>query len=88
MEVTTNKINFRALDTDKPTNAKAEVKIPLASVLKVHSRFGFSMYRYFVGKRVAFPVVEYYIKNAWQKYGIVRVMMNVKGFLFLQVCFD
>ncbi|GKD56896.1 putative ribonuclease H-like domain-containing protein, partial [Tanacetum coccineum] len=47
-EVVTNKVNFRSLD------AKAEVKIPKASILDVYSRFGFSLYGYFVGKRVAF----------------------------------
>ncbi|GJV55584.1 reverse transcriptase domain-containing protein [Tanacetum coccineum] len=39
----------RSLDSDKLINAKAEVKIPKASILDVHSRFGFSLYGYFVG---------------------------------------
>lgn len=60
------KVNFRAFDTGKPTNAKAEVQITKASVLEVHLRFRFNLYGYFVGKRVAFQVVEYYVKNAWQ----------------------
>nr|GEZ70196.1 hypothetical protein [Tanacetum cinerariifolium] len=81
---TDTKVNFRSLDTDKPINAKVEVKIPKASVLEVHSRFGFSLYSYFVVKRLAFPVVEYYVKNAWQQYNIVRVMMNSKGFFFFK----
>ncbi|GJT54012.1 probable indole-3-pyruvate monooxygenase YUCCA10, partial [Tanacetum coccineum] len=51
----TSKVNFRSLDSDKPINAKAEVKIPNASILDVHSRFGFSLYGYFMGKKVAFP---------------------------------
>ncbi|GKC28329.1 hypothetical protein Tco_1035623, partial [Tanacetum coccineum] len=58
----TDVVKNKALD--KPINAKAEFKIPRASILDVHSRFGFSLYGYFVGKRVAFPVVEYYVKNA------------------------
>ncbi|GJV57907.1 ATPase, F1/V1/A1 complex, alpha/beta subunit [Tanacetum coccineum] len=74
----TDVVKNKALD--KPINAKAEFKIPKASILDVHLRFGFSLYGYFVGKRVAFPVVEYYIKNAWKKFGLVRVMMNSKGF--------
>ncbi|GKD47217.1 hypothetical protein Tco_1271862 [Tanacetum coccineum] len=63
-EAVTNKVNFRSLDSDKPINAKAEVKISKASILDVHSRFGFSLYGYFMGKRVAFSVVENYVKNA------------------------
>nr|GEX48611.1 hypothetical protein [Tanacetum cinerariifolium] len=60
-------VNFRSLDTNKPINVKADVKIPKASVLEVHSRFRFNLYGYFVGKRLIFPIVEYYVKNAWQK---------------------
>ncbi|GJV41464.1 ATPase, F1/V1/A1 complex, alpha/beta subunit [Tanacetum coccineum] len=78
------KVNFRSLNSDKPINAKAEVKIPKAFILDVHSKFGFSLYGYFVGKRVAFPVVENYIKNAWKKFGLVRVIMNSKGFFFFK----
>ncbi|GJZ46392.1 hypothetical protein Tco_0593988 [Tanacetum coccineum] len=78
------KVNFRSLDTDKPMNANAEVKIPKASILEVHSRFGFSLYGYFMVNRLAFPVVEYYVKNDCQKYGVVRVMMNAKGFFFFK----
>ncbi|GJV19706.1 hypothetical protein Tco_1368726 [Tanacetum coccineum] len=33
-------------------------------------------------KRVAFPVVENFVKNVWKKFGLVRVMMNSKGFFF------
>nr|GEU88380.1 hypothetical protein [Tanacetum cinerariifolium] len=55
-----------------------------ASILDVHSRYGFSLYGYYVGKRVAFRVVENYVKNAWKKFGLVRAMMNSKGFLFFK----
>ena len=43
-------VNFRAHDTGKPNNAKAEVQIPKPVVLEAHIRFGFSLYGYFVGK--------------------------------------
>ncbi|GKE41807.1 hypothetical protein Tco_1469091 [Tanacetum coccineum] len=33
-------------------------------------------------KRVAFPVVENFVKNVWKKFGLVHVMMNSKGFFF------
>ncbi|GKG10702.1 hypothetical protein Tco_0342102, partial [Tanacetum coccineum] len=79
-EVVTSKVNFRYLDSDKAINAKAKVKIPKTSILDIHSIFGFSLYGYFVGKRVAFSVVENYVKNVWKKFGLVRVMMNSKGF--------
>ncbi|GJR15330.1 hypothetical protein Tco_0797982 [Tanacetum coccineum] len=35
-------------------------------------------------KKVAFPVVENYVRNARKKYGIVCAMMNSKGLLFFK----
>ncbi|GKA64839.1 hypothetical protein Tco_0764546 [Tanacetum coccineum] len=69
------KVNFRSFDSGKPPNDMAEVQISLSSVLEVHSRFEFSFYGCFLGKRVAFSVVEHYVKNAWKKYGIIRAMI-------------
>ncbi|GJY25711.1 reverse transcriptase domain-containing protein [Tanacetum coccineum] len=83
-EDVTSKVNFRYWDSDKPINAKAEVKIPKAYSLDVHSRFGCSLYGYFVGRRVAFLVVKYYVKNAWNKFGLVGVMMILKVFFFFK----
>ncbi|GJR00610.1 zinc knuckle CX2CX4HX4C containing protein [Tanacetum coccineum] len=83
-EAATSKVNFKSLDSDKPINAKDEVKIPKASILDVHSRFCFSLYGYFVGKRVVFSVVEYYVKNAWKKFGLVHVMIYSKGLFFFK----
>ncbi|GJS52819.1 zinc knuckle CX2CX4HX4C containing protein [Tanacetum coccineum] len=37
-----------------------------------------------IGKRMAFPVVEYYAKNNWVKHGLKRIMMNSKGFLIFK----
>ncbi|GKB55881.1 reverse transcriptase domain-containing protein [Tanacetum coccineum] len=72
----TSKVNFRSLNSDKLINAKAEVKIPKASILDGHLRFGFSIYGYYMGKRVAFLVVDNYVKNAWQKFDLIRVHLN------------
>ncbi|GJR07801.1 zinc knuckle CX2CX4HX4C containing protein [Tanacetum coccineum] len=49
-----------------------------------HARFGFNLYGYFVRKRVAFPIIEYYVKNVWKNYSSVHVMMNAKGFFFFK----
>nr|GEW34687.1 zinc knuckle CX2CX4HX4C [Tanacetum cinerariifolium] len=48
------------------------------------TRFDNTLYGYFIGKRIAFPVVEYYVRNNWGKYGLNRIMMNSKGFFFFQ----
>ncbi|GJS64706.1 zinc knuckle CX2CX4HX4C containing protein [Tanacetum coccineum] len=34
--------------------------------------------------KVAFPVVENYVYNAWGKFGIQKIMMNAKGFYFFK----
>ena len=81
---TTRRVNFRPLNTDKLSNDKDEVQIPISFVLQLSSRFDNNLFRYFIGKRVAFLVVENYVRNAWKKYGIVHSMMNSKGLVFLK----
>ncbi|GKD61465.1 zinc knuckle CX2CX4HX4C containing protein [Tanacetum coccineum] len=46
--------------------------------------FETTLYDYFIGKRIAFPVVEYYVRNNWANYGLTRLMMNFKGFFFFK----
>ncbi|GJW46208.1 zinc knuckle CX2CX4HX4C containing protein [Tanacetum coccineum] len=53
-------------------------------VEKVSTRFEHTLYGYFIGKRMAFPVVEYYARNNWAKHGLKRIMMNSKGFFFFK----
>ncbi|GKA65381.1 zinc knuckle CX2CX4HX4C containing protein [Tanacetum coccineum] len=56
-----------------------------AAVLeKVNVRLEHTLYGYFIGKRLAFPVVEYYARNNWAKHGLKRIMMNAKGFFFFK----
>ncbi|GJY12396.1 zinc knuckle CX2CX4HX4C containing protein [Tanacetum coccineum] len=50
---------------------------------EVSSYFNNTLYGYFVGKRLVFPLVENYVKNTWIKYGLERVM-NKNGFLFFK----
>ncbi|XP_022014947.1 uncharacterized protein LOC110914468 [Helianthus annuus] len=61
-----------------------DVVIPVESVKQVNDRFANTLYGYFLGKRLAFPVVEYFAKNSWAKYGLNRLMMNAKGFFFFK----
>ncbi|GKD91397.1 zinc knuckle CX2CX4HX4C containing protein, partial [Tanacetum coccineum] len=58
------------------------VAIPLVSVEEVSSHFANTLYGYFIGKRLAFLIVENYVKNTWVKYGIERVMLNKRFFFF------
>ncbi|GKA00236.1 retrovirus-related pol polyprotein from transposon TNT 1-94 [Tanacetum coccineum] len=59
----------------------ANVVIPMAVVEKMSNRFENTLYGYFIGHRLAFPLVENYVKNAWVKYGLERTMLKNDHFL-------
>ncbi|GKA53828.1 hypothetical protein Tco_0747143 [Tanacetum coccineum] len=61
----------------------AAVAIPLEAVKEVVSCFDNKLYGYFMGKRLAFPLVENYVKNTWLKFGLKHVM-HKNGFFFFQ----
>ncbi|GKA16804.1 zinc knuckle CX2CX4HX4C containing protein [Tanacetum coccineum] len=65
---------------DEETCESAEIQIPLSSILDVKATYENSSYGYFLRKRMAFPVMEHYVLNVWKKFGIVKAMINRKGF--------
>ncbi|GKD57653.1 hypothetical protein Tco_1291040 [Tanacetum coccineum] len=71
--------NFRTLVAD-PVFDGVKISIPRKVVKKVSTHFEHTLYGYFIGKRMAFSVVEYYARNKWAKHGLKRIMMNSKGF--------
>ncbi|GKA96122.1 zinc knuckle CX2CX4HX4C containing protein [Tanacetum coccineum] len=73
--------NFRPLVVD-PVFDGVNISIPRKVVEKVSIHFEHTLYGYFIGKRMAFPIVEYYARNNWAKHGMKRIMMNTKGFFF------
>ncbi|GJT23946.1 zinc knuckle CX2CX4HX4C containing protein [Tanacetum coccineum] len=75
--------NFRTLVAD-PVFDGVNIFIPRKVVEKVSTRFEHTLYGYFIGKRMAFLVVEYYARNNWAKHGLKRIMMNSKGFFFFK----
>ncbi|XP_022015014.1 uncharacterized protein LOC110914533 [Helianthus annuus] len=42
------------------------------------------LYGYFLGDRVAYPVVDYFVKNQWKRFGLQKAMMNANGFFFFK----
>ncbi|GJS23011.1 zinc knuckle CX2CX4HX4C containing protein [Tanacetum coccineum] len=72
------------------SSLKNSNQVPSASdtfvevVKKVESRLEHTLYGYFLGQRLAFPVVEYFAKTNWAKHGLKRIMMNNKGFFFFK----
>ncbi|GJZ39234.1 zinc knuckle CX2CX4HX4C containing protein [Tanacetum coccineum] len=75
--------NIRTLVADHIFDG-VNISIPRKVVEKVSTRFEHTLYGYFIGKRMAFPVVEYYARNNWAKHGLKRIMMNSKGFFFFK----
>ncbi|KAJ9561755.1 hypothetical protein OSB04_006915 [Centaurea solstitialis] len=52
-----------------------------SEVMKTHRS---TLYGYFLGPRLHFPVVERYAKAAWGKYGFCEAMMNNNGIYFFK----
>ena len=61
--------NFRRLECSKKSNG-VDLYDPMKVVEEVNTRYENTFYGYFIGQRLAFPVVDYYVRNTWAKYGI------------------
>ncbi|GJZ95425.1 beta-caryophyllene synthase, partial [Tanacetum coccineum] len=59
-----------------------DVVVPVESIHAISDRFANTAYDFFLGKRVAYPVVANYIRNTWSKYGLVRSMFSSSIGLF------
>ncbi|GJY40687.1 hypothetical protein Tco_0427957 [Tanacetum coccineum] len=76
-------VNFGTIIT--PAGNRVYVAIALESIRAISQRFGNTTYGFFLGKRVAYPVVANYVRNTWGKYGLVKSMLNSSIGLF---CFQ
>ncbi|GJU45787.1 reverse transcriptase domain, reverse transcriptase zinc-binding domain protein [Tanacetum coccineum] len=73
------------MEGDKAINlggGSARVVIHIVAVEEVSAQFTNTLYGYFIRKRLAFPLVENYVKNTWAKFGLKRVMLDDEFFLF------
>ncbi|GJX78781.1 putative ribonuclease H-like domain-containing protein [Tanacetum coccineum] len=73
-------LNFHTLITQAGNGAN--VAIWLESIRVVSERYANSDCGFFLGKRVAYPVVANYVRNTWGKYDIVKSMFNSSTGLF------
>ena len=73
-------VNFRPLFT--PAGNGVDVYLSKKSVSAVNDRYNNTVYGFFLGKRVAYPVVENYVKNTWSKFGLIKSMMIKDMFFF------
>nr|GEX56822.1 zinc knuckle CX2CX4HX4C [Tanacetum cinerariifolium] len=66
--------NIRSLVAYKVFDG-VNISIPRKVVEMLSVRFENTWYGYFIGKRMASLVVEYYVKNNWAKYRLKRIMI-------------
>ncbi|XP_022014990.1 uncharacterized protein LOC110914508 [Helianthus annuus] len=76
-------VNFRTLVSPVVQDG-CDVVLSRESVKLVQDRLANTLYGYFLGDRVAYPVVEYFVKNNWKKFGLQKSMMNANGFFFFK----
>nr|GEW33212.1 hypothetical protein [Tanacetum cinerariifolium] len=74
------KLHFRILFTLRGNGI--DVVVPVNSIKTISERFVNTAYGFFLGKRVAYPVVANYVRNTWGKYGLVRSMFSSSTGLF------
>nr|GEW29595.1 hypothetical protein [Tanacetum cinerariifolium] len=77
---TSQKIGFRALVT--PAGNGADVVVSKESVCVVNEQLNNTVYGFFLVKRMAYPVVEKYVKTAWSKFSLVKSIMTKGVFFF------
>nr|GEU56980.1 hypothetical protein [Tanacetum cinerariifolium] len=72
------KVNVHTLFT--PRGNGIDVVVPVDSIRAVSARFANTAYGFFLGKKVAYPVIANYVRNTWGKYGIVRSMFSSSSY--------
>ncbi|GJW36540.1 beta-caryophyllene synthase, partial [Tanacetum coccineum] len=73
-------LNFHTLFT--PPGNGVDVVVPMKSIRAISEWFANTEYGFFLGKRVAYPIVANYVKNTWGKYGLVKTMLNSSTRIF------
>ncbi|GJU80045.1 putative reverse transcriptase domain, ribonuclease H-like domain, aspartic peptidase domain protein [Tanacetum coccineum] len=80
--VLTKRINFRTLVSEEQVSNHDTV-LPKAAKESVMSRYANTLIGYFVGKSLAFQIVQNYVNNTWAKFGLSKLMKMDNGvFLF------
>nr|GEY73655.1 hypothetical protein [Tanacetum cinerariifolium] len=74
-------IKIKEMRNEVSVNGVA-VTIPMEAVESVNARFVNTLYGYFIGDRLAFSLVENYVKNIWAKYGLKRIQLHEEFFIF------
>ena len=71
-----------SVGTNEATGSGSKVVIPMAVVDDMCTKLTNSLYGYFIGQRIAFPIVEDYVKHAWARFGFEHVILRNGFFIF------
>ncbi|GKE23571.1 putative reverse transcriptase domain-containing protein [Tanacetum coccineum] len=74
------KVNVHTLYT--PGGNGIDVVVLVDSIRAISERFANTTYVFFLGKKMAYPVVANYVRNTLGKYGLVRLMFSSSTGLF------
>ncbi|WP_254554307.1 hypothetical protein, partial [Salmonella enterica] len=69
------KVNFRQLINEDQV-ANHDTKLPKEAMESVLCRYENTLVGYFIGKAIAFPIVQNYVTNTWKKFGVQKIMKN------------
>ncbi|KAJ9546322.1 hypothetical protein OSB04_018865 [Centaurea solstitialis] len=58
--------------------------IPDELIQKQANEWTLTLAGYFLGKRLAFPFVQYHVRRMWKKYGLTDVILNDQGYFFFK----
>ncbi|GJZ98773.1 retrovirus-related pol polyprotein from transposon TNT 1-94 [Tanacetum coccineum] len=77
------KINFRTFRSAEQLE-DTDFVLPIEAISVVKNKFANSLVGFFVGKSVAFPLVQNYVTNMWAKFGFQRVMRDNDEFFYFK----
>ncbi|GKB65092.1 hypothetical protein Tco_0921278 [Tanacetum coccineum] len=66
-------------DIEESYGSGVDVVVPVESIRAISTRFANTVYGFFLGKRVAYPVVANYVRNTWEDVGNVPVWVKLHG---------
>ncbi|GJS82036.1 putative reverse transcriptase domain, reverse transcriptase zinc-binding domain protein [Tanacetum coccineum] len=69
------KVNFRSLVNSEQVE-NSDCVLPVEHVIAAQNKFANSLICFFVGKKVAFQLVQNYVSNTWSKFGFQKVMCD------------
>ncbi|GKB93011.1 nucleotide-binding alpha-beta plait domain-containing protein [Tanacetum coccineum] len=72
------KVNFRAL-VNKERVDNSDTVLPKAAIEIVKIRYENSLVGFFVGKTIAFSIVQNYVNNTWGQFGLQKLMKSDDG---------